>query len=169
MFYQTEQCERVLLLASEEAHRRGLDSYRPEYILWGIAKDWRSVAANALWRIGYKRWPILPGDNWEPTLWENEEPKQPPQSRAAKKPETNHKLRVGPSPLATQVVEQAAVEAIKMSHYWIGTEHLLLALGTVESSTLTFLKSLNFTYDRIHDAILEVLTEMRQRDEQQSI
>jgi ATP-dependent Clp protease ATP-binding subunit ClpA len=61
---------------------------------------------------------------------------------------------------ARQVVAGAQLEARRLNHGWIGTEHLLLALLTQDTASSAVL----FRYELTHDAVLDAIRGCRGGD-----
>jgi ATP-dependent Clp protease ATP-binding subunit ClpA len=56
------------------------------------------------------------------------------------------------------VLDRADEEAEELAHNWIGTEHLLLAITSVNDPTLSPLLACHrIEHDRVRDAVLELL------------
>ncbi len=108
----TERARRVLMLAQEEAKRLG-DSYiGTEHLLLGLVQEERGVAARVLRDLGVN-------------------PYQVRRIIEESSRRTGHRVRgqtTGLTPRTKRVIERAVEEARRMSHHYIGTEHLLLGL-----------------------------------------
>lgn len=110
----TDDAHDVVVLARQEATRRGLDHPGPEQFL--LALGGQGVAAEALKRLG-----ISPdGVRQQLTQVTAQHQPVPPE------PDT---------PLPMRVMPHAVGEAVAHGHDYIGTEHILLALFHAEDDT----------------------------------
>ena len=108
----TDRANKVLQLASQEAHRFHQEYVGTAHVLLGLLKEGRGVAANALKNLDV--------DLKEMRL------------------EIERRLEIGPNvvtmgrlprtPKARKVIEYAMEEARALNHNYVGSEHLLLGL-----------------------------------------
>jgi hypothetical protein len=111
----TDRARRVVALAQDEGRRLGHTTIRPGHLLLGLVIEGEGVAARALQSVGVTfpaAWSVVATDA---------DPVAAPVDRAE---------RLGPD--TRGVLERAPIEARKLGHRRVGTEHLLLALVHVE-------------------------------------
>ena len=123
----SERARRVLSLSQEEALRFNHNYIGTEHILLGLVRETEGVAARVLSNLGIELSKVrsavefIIGRGEKPVSGEN----------------------IGLTPRAKRVIELAVDEARRMSHHYIGTEHLLIGLmregegvaaGVLESS-----------------------------------
>ena len=107
----TERARRVLTLAQEEAHRFNHNYIGTEHILLGLVREGDGVAAKVLGNLGVELNKVrsavefIIGRGDRTVLGE-----------------------IGLTPRAKKVIELAVDEARRLTHSYIGTEHLLLGL-----------------------------------------
>src|SRR5215472_7903860 len=107
----TKRARKVLRLAQEEAQRLGHDYIGTEHLLLGLVREGEGVAANVLNNLGVEldkvrsKVEALIGRGNQVILGE-----------------------IGLTPRAKKVIELAVDEARRLSHHYIGTEHLLLGM-----------------------------------------
>ncbi|MGM0443449.1 MAG: ATP-dependent Clp protease ATP-binding subunit [Fibrobacterota bacterium] len=139
----TDRVKKVMQIAREESVRLGNDYVGTEHLLLGIIKEGDGVAVAILKSLKVELEHIA--TNIENSL-----------------KSTGGMMTIGQmlpfTPRAKKVLENAAVEARNMSHKYVGTEHLLLALiKDTESSASATLTSNGVTYDVVKEEIAEVL------------
>ncbi|HVF85858.1 MAG TPA: Clp protease N-terminal domain-containing protein, partial [Abditibacteriaceae bacterium] len=108
----TERARRVILIGQEEAGKMGSSHVGTEHLLLGLVSEGEGVASYILHKTGVNLSKVRDQINDEAEAGEGESTGSEP------------KL----TPKAKRVLELAADEARHMRHYYIGTEHLLLAL-----------------------------------------
>src|SRR3989304_5488163 len=107
----TERARRVLTLAQEEAQRFNHNYIGTEHLLLGLVREGDGVAAKVLSNLGVELSKVrsavesIIGRGDRATVGE-----------------------IGLTPRAKKVIELAVDEARRLSHHYIGTEHLLLGL-----------------------------------------
>ncbi len=139
----TDRVKKVMQIAREESVRLGNDYVGTEHLLLGMVKEGDGVGITVLKNIGTDLETIV--QNIEESITSS-----------------GGAMTIGQmlpfTPRAKKVLENASVEARNMSHKYIGTEHLLLALiRDTESSASTALTSTGLDYDAIKEEIRSVL------------
>ena len=139
----TDRVKKVMQIAREEAVRLGNDYVGTEHLLLGLIKEGDGVAVAVLRSMGIDLDELAA--NIEKAITS-----------------TGGMMTIGQmlpfTPRAKKVLEIAANEARSMSHKYIGTEHLLLALmKDTESTASNALASSGLEYDRVKEEISRVL------------
>jgi len=112
----TDRARKVMQLANQEAQRLNHEYIGTEHILLGLVKEGSGVGVNVLKFLGVDLQGICA---------EVEKLVQSgPQSAA--------KDKLPATPRAKQVIESAIAESRRLRHNYVGTEHLLLGLVSVE-------------------------------------
>jgi ATP-dependent Clp protease ATP-binding subunit ClpA len=143
----TGRVRRVFDLAESAAQRLRHAVIGPEHVLIGLLQEGGGVAAEALGQVA----PDLTAESLESFIAAN----LPPTARADEAPQ--------PGPYYTHLMEITVDEAIRLSHFYVGSEHLLLGLVRVqfELSDAPFarmLAALNIAPESVREAILRILT-----------
>ena len=137
----TERARRVILLGQEEAGKLNSGHVGTEHLLLGLARENEGIAAQVLAKMGVSLAKIRT---------EIEAHSQSDIELAAREPKL--------TPRAKRALELAADEARRMSHNYIGTEHLLLALlREKDGSAATILRRLGFKLDETRTQVIEYL------------
>ena len=130
----SERARRVLSLSQEEALRFNHNYIGTEHILLGLVRETEGVAARVLSNLGIELSKVrsavefIIGRGEKPVSGEN----------------------IGLTPRAKRVIELAVDEARRMSHHYIGTEHLLIGLMREgEGVAAGVLESLGVTLDKV--------------------
>jgi ATP-dependent Clp protease ATP-binding subunit ClpC len=139
----TDRVKKVMQIAREEAVRLGNDYVGTEHLLLGLIKEGDGVAVAVLRSMSVDLDEL--SANIEKAITS-----------------TGGMMTIGQmlpfTPRAKKVLEIAANEARSMSHKYIGTEHLLLALmKDTESTASNALASAGLEYDRVKEEISRVL------------
>jgi ATP-dependent Clp protease ATP-binding subunit ClpC len=139
----TDRVKKVMQISREESVRLGNDYVGTEHLLIGIIKEGDGVAVAILKSLKVDINAI--SKDIEESL-----------------KSTGGMMTIGQmlpfTPRAKKVLENAAVEARNMSHKYVGTEHLLLALiKDAESSASATLSAKGVTYEGVREEIHEVL------------
>ena len=139
----TDRVKKVMQIAREESVRLGNDYVGTEHLLLGLVKEGDGVAVAVLRSMGVDLDQL--GTNIEKAV-----------------SSTGGMMTIGQmlpfTPRAKKVLEIAAHEARSMSHKYIGTEHLLLALmKDTESAATNALAAAGLEYDRVKEEINKVL------------
>src|SRR5690606_32107895 len=139
----TDRVKKVMQLAREESVRLGNDYVGTEHLLLGLIREGDGVAVAVLKNLNVDLEDLA--RNIEKSI-----------------SSTGGMMTIGQmipfTPRAKKVLEIAAQEARAMSHKYIGTEHLLLALmKDHESAAATALASIGVEYDRVKEEIERVL------------
>ncbi len=139
----TDRVKKVMQIAREESVRLGNDYVGTEHLLLGLVKEGDGVAVAVMRGMGVDLEDLC--DNIEKTITS-----------------VGGMMMVGQmlpfTPRAKKVLEVAANEARSMSHKYIGTEHLLLALmKDTESAAAGALSAAGLEFDRVKEEIGHVL------------
>ncbi|MGH3070003.1 MAG: Clp protease N-terminal domain-containing protein [Streptosporangiaceae bacterium] len=137
----TDRARRTVVLAQEEARGLNHNYIGTEHILLGLIREGDGVAARVLDRFG-----VTPAGTREEVIDRvgtgNQEPPK----------------KIPFTPRAKKVLELALREALKLSHNYIGTEHILLGLiqeGDGVGAQILAEHAANFTV--VREAVIEVL------------
>ncbi len=140
----SERARRVLSLAQEEAIRFNHNYIGTEHVLLGLVRESEGVAARVLGNLGIDLTKIrsavefIIGRGERPVSGEN----------------------IGLTPRAKKVIELAVDEARRMSHHYIGTEHLLIGLlREGEGVASGVLESLGVTLDKVRAETQRLLSQ----------
>ena len=138
----TERTRATLIRAEQHAARLGSTTVEPGHVLLALLDDHDTLAAQAL--------DLLKADTADlrTTLDTSQDPVSP---------------HTAAPPLDTatrRLLETALTQALKLSHNYVGTEHLLLALAyTHNDPTAQLLADRGVTYDRAREAVHAVIDE----------
>ncbi|MBI2849250.1 MAG: ATP-dependent Clp protease ATP-binding subunit [Chloroflexi bacterium] len=139
----TERARKVLTLAQEEAQRFNHNYIGTEHILLGLVREGEGVAAKVLANLGVELNKVrsavefIIGRGDRVVLGE-----------------------IGLTPRAKKVIELAVDEARRLSHHYIGTEHLLLGLVREgEGIAAGVLESLGVNLERVRAETIRVLSQ----------
>ncbi|HMX75184.1 MAG TPA: ATP-dependent Clp protease ATP-binding subunit [Anaerolineales bacterium] len=138
----TQRARRVLSLAHQEAERARQNNIGTEHLLLGLMDEEGGVAGRVLRDLG-----MTPERVREVV------------QRVSGSAVNFDPNRVELAPETQQVLEFAVDEARRLSHHYIGTEHILLALVRVESTGLEALRRLGVTADQVRRQTRRVLNE----------
>jgi ATP-dependent Clp protease ATP-binding subunit ClpC len=137
----TQRARRVLQLANDEAERLSHNYIGTEHLLLGIVKEESGIAGRVLRELGAK--PDRVAEMVE-------------RMTGAGRRASASKLDL--TPRTKQVLEYAVEEARKLSHSYIGTEHLLLGLiRQGDGVAIDVLRQLGLTSDRIRRETLRAI------------
>ena len=139
----TDRVKKVMQIAREESVRLGNDYVGTEHLLLGLVKEGDGVAVAVMRSMGVDLDELT--SSIEKTITS-----------------TGGMMTIGQmlpfTPRAKKVLEIAANEARSMSHKYIGTEHLLLALmKDTESAAANALAASGLEYERVKEEINRVL------------
>src|SRR5690554_2281318 len=139
----TDRVKKVMQIAREESVRLGNDYVGTEHLLLGLVKEGDGVAVAVMRSMGVDLDELTA--SIEKTITS-----------------TGGMMTIGQmlpfTPRAKKVLEIAANEARSMSHKYIGTEHLLLALmKDTESAAANALAAAGLEYERVKEEINKVL------------
>ncbi|HLV32151.1 MAG TPA: ATP-dependent Clp protease ATP-binding subunit [Chitinispirillaceae bacterium] len=139
----TDRVKKVMQIAREESVRLGNDYVGTEHLLLGLVKEGDGVAVAVMRSMGVDLDELTA--SIEKTITS-----------------TGGMMTIGQmlpfTPRAKKVLEIAANEARSMSHKYIGTEHLLLALmKDTESAAANALAAAGLEYERVKEEINRVL------------
>ncbi|MGD9201840.1 MAG: Clp protease N-terminal domain-containing protein, partial [Chitinispirillia bacterium] len=139
----TDRVKKVMQIAREESVRLGNDYVGTEHLLLGLIKEGDGVAVAVLRSMGVDLEEL--STNIEKAITS-----------------AGGMMTIGQmlpfTPRAKKVLEIAANEARSMSHKYIGTEHLLLALmKDTESAAANALVAAGLEYEKVKDEISKVL------------
>lgn len=147
----TERAQKVLALSQEEAIRLGHNNIGTEHILLGLIREGEGIAAKALKKLGL----------------EVSEIQQEVEKLIGK---GNHTMQsVHYTPRAKKVVELSQDEARKLSHSYVGTEHILLGLIREEEGVAArVLNNLGVSLNKARQEVLKLLGSNESQSSQQS-
>ncbi len=140
----TDRVKKVMQIAREESIRLGNDYVGTEHLLLGLIKEGDGVAVAVLRSMGVEMDEL--STNIEKAITS-----------------AGGMMTIGQllpfTPRAKKVLEIAANEARSMSHKYIGTEHLLLALmKDTESAAANALVAAGLEYEKVKEEISKVLS-----------
>jgi ATP-dependent Clp protease ATP-binding subunit ClpC len=138
----TQRARRVLSLAHQEAERARQNNIGTEHLLLGLMDEEGGVAGRVLRDLG------MTPDRVREMV-----------QRVSSSSTDFNPSSIELAPETQQVLEFAVDEARRLSHHYIGTEHILLALVRVESTGMEALRRLGVTADQIRRQTRRVLNE----------
>ena len=129
----SERARRVLSLAQEEARRFNHSYIGTEHILLGLVRETEGAAARILISMGVELTKVRSAVEFIIGRGEHPAPGE-----------------IGLTPRAKKVIELAVDEARRLSHHYIGTEHLLIGLMREgEGVAAGVLESLGISLDKV--------------------
>jgi ATPase family associated with various cellular activities (AAA)./Clp amino terminal domain. len=138
----TERAQRVLILANEEAKALNHNYVGTEHILLGLLKENEGVAAQALHSLGVQFDDIR--DRIESLIGRGTMPVDV----------------IGYTPRAKRVLELSFVEARRLGHNYVGTEHILLGLlREGEGVAARVLMEMGVDLNRARDEVMKLLSQ----------
>ena len=139
----SERARRVLSLAQEEAQRFNHNYIGTEHILLGLVRETDGVAAKVLANLGVELNKVRAAVEFIIGRGERSTPGE-----------------IGLTPRAKKVIELAVDEARRLSHHYIGTEHLLIGLMREgEGVAAGVLESLGVNLDKVRGETSRILTQ----------
>ena len=139
----SERARRVLSLAQEEAQRFNHNYIGTEHILLGLARETDGVAARVLSSLGVELSKIRSAVEFIIGRGERPSPGD-----------------IGLTPRAKKVIELAVDEARRLSHHYIGTEHLLVGIMREgEGVAAGVLESLGISLDKVRSETTRILNQ----------
>ena len=136
----TERAQKVLALSQEEAIRLGHNNIGTEHILLGLIREGDGIAAKALRELNLDINKIQ--EEVEKLIGKGNQPMQ----------------SVHYTPRAKKVVELSQDEARKLSHSYVGTEHILLGLiREGEGVAARVLHNLDVSLNKARQQVLQLL------------
>ncbi len=139
----SERARRVLSLAQEEAQRFNHNYIGTEHILLGLVRETDGVAAKVLSSLGVELTKVRSAVEF-----------------IIGRGERASGGEIGLTPRAKKVIELAVDEARRLSHHYIGTEHLLIGLMREgEGVAAGVLDSLGVNLDKVRAETGRVLTQ----------
>ena len=139
----TERARRVLTLAQEEAQRFNHNYIGTEHLLLGLVREGDGVAAKVLSNLGVELTKVRSAVEF--IIGRGD--------RAAVG-------EIGLTPRAKKVIELAVDEARRLSHHYIGTEHVLLGLVREgEGIAASVLESLGVNLERVRAETTRILSQ----------
>ena len=139
----SERARRVLSLAQEEAQRFNHNYIGTEHILLGLARETDGVAARVLSNLGVELSKVRSAVEFIIGRGEHPSPGD-----------------IGLTPRAKKVIELAVDEARRLSHHYIGTEHLLIGLMREgEGVAAGVLESLGVSLDKVRAETNRILSQ----------
>src|SRR5690625_2924130 len=147
----TERAQKVLALSQEEAIRLGHNNIGTEHILLGLIREGDGIAAKALKELGLEEKKIE--EEVEELIGKGNQPMQ----------------SIHYTPRAKKVVELSQDEARKLSHSYVGTEHILLGLiREGEGVAARVLHNLDVSLNKARQQVLQLLGSNDAQSSQQS-
>ena len=145
----SERARRVLSLAQEEAQRFNHNYIGTEHILLGLVRETDGVAAKVLGSLGVELNKVRSAVEFIIGRGERSTPGE-----------------IGLTPRAKKVIELAVDEARRLSHHYIGTEHLLIGLMREgEGVAAGVLESLGVNLDKVRGETSRILTQTTQQSQ----
>ena len=139
----TERARRVLTLAQEEAQRFNHNYIGTEHLLLGLVREGDGVAAKVLSNLGVELSKVRSAVEF-----------------IIGRGDTRTSGEIGLTPRAKKVIELAVDEARRLSHHYIGTEHLLLGLVREgEGIAASVLESLGVNLERVRAETTRILSQ----------
>lgn len=136
----TERAQKVLALAQEEALRLGHNNIGTEHILLGLVREGEGIAAKALQALGLG----------------SEKIQKEVESLIGRGQEMSQTIHY--TPRAKKVIELSMDEARKLSHSYVGTEHILLGLiREGEGVAARVLNNLGVSLNKARQQVLQLL------------
>jgi ATP-dependent Clp protease ATP-binding subunit ClpC len=148
----SERARRVLSLAQEEAQRFNHNYIGTEHVLLGLARETDGVAARVLTSLGIELPKVRSAVEFIIGRGERPSPGD-----------------IGLTPRAKKVIELAVDEARRLSHHYIGTEHLLIGIMREgEGVAAGVLESLGVSLDKIRTETTRILNQSVSKGQSQS-
>ncbi len=139
----SERARRVLSLAQEEAQRFNHNYIGTEHILLGLVRETDGVAARVLGSLGVELSKVRSAVEFIIGRGERPSPGD-----------------IGLTPRAKKVIELAVDEARRLSHHYIGTEHLLIGIMREgEGVAAGVLESLGVSLDKVRAETTRILNQ----------
>ena len=139
----SERARRVLSLAQEEAQRFNHNYIGTEHVLLGLARETDSVAARVLVSLGVELSKVRSAVEFIIGRGERPAPGD-----------------IGLTPRAKKVIELAVDEARRLSHHYIGTEHLLIGIMREgEGVAAGVLESLGISLEKVRAETTRILNQ----------
>jgi len=139
----SERARRVLSLAQEEAQRFNHNYIGTEHILLGLVRETDGVAAKVLENLGVELEKVRSAVEFIVGRGERTSPGE-----------------IGLTPRAKKVIELAVDEARRLTHNYIGTEHLLIGLMREgEGVPAGVLESLGVNLDKVRSEANRILSQ----------
>ncbi len=139
----TERARRVLTLAQEEAQRFNHNYIGTEHLLLGLVREGDGVAAKVLSNLGVELSKVRSAVEF-----------------IIGRGDSAPRGEIGLTPRAKKVIELAVDEARRLSHHYIGTEHLLLGLVREgEGIAASVLESLGVNLERVRAETTRILSQ----------
>ncbi len=135
----TERARRVLTFAQEEAKRLGAAKIDSEHILLGLIKEGGGLSIRVMQNLGV-----------DPELLKG-------RIEALTQSRSDLKQELFLSGIAKKIIELAVDEAKRMSHSYIGTEHLLIGILRVDDGTATVLKEFGVDLEKARSETKKIL------------
>ena len=148
----SERARRVLSLAQEEAQRFNHNYIGTEHVLLGLARETDGVAARVLTSLGIELSKVRSAVEFIIGRGERPSPGD-----------------IGLTPRAKKVIELAVDEARRLSHHYIGTEHLLIGIMREgEGVAAGVLESLGFSLEKVRTETTRILNQSVSQGQTQS-
>lgn len=148
----SERARRVLSLAQEEAQRFNHNYIGTEHILLGLVRETDGVAARVLSSLGVELSKVRSAVEFIIGRGERPAPGD-----------------IGLTPRAKKIIELAVDEARRLSHHYIGTEHLLIGIMREgEGVAAGVLESLGVSLDKVRAETTRILNQSVSQGQGQS-
>lgn len=148
----SERARRVLSLAQEEAQRFNHNYIGTEHVLLGLVRETDGVAARVLSSLGVELSKVRSAVEFIIGRGERPSPGD-----------------IGLTPRAKKVIELAVDEARRLSHHYIGTEHLLIGIMREgEGVAAGVLESLGVSLDKVRAETTRTLNQSVSQGQSQS-
>ena len=148
----SERARRVLSLAQEEAQRFNHNYIGTEHILLGLVRETDGVAARVLSSLNVELSKVRSAVEFIIGRGERPSPGD-----------------IGLTPRAKKVIELAVDEARRLSHHYIGTEHLLIGIMREgEGVAAGVLESLGVSLDKVRAETTRILNQSVSQGKSQS-
>lgn len=139
----TERARKVLTLAQEEAQRFNHNYIGTEHLLLGLVREGDGVAAKVLANLGVELNKVRSAVEF-----------------IIGRGDRTVTGEIGLTPRAKKVIELAVDEARRLSHHYIGTEHLLLGLVREgEGIAAGVLESLGINLEKVRSETIRILSQ----------
>ncbi len=139
----TERARKVLTLAQEEAQRFNHNYIGTEHLLLGLVREGDGVAAKVLANLGVELNKVRSAVEF-----------------IIGRGDRTVTGEIGLTPRAKKVIELAVDEARRLSHHYIGTEHLLLGLVREgEGIAAGVLESLGVNLEKVRSETIRILSQ----------
>ncbi|HQD41112.1 MAG TPA: Clp protease N-terminal domain-containing protein, partial [Bacillota bacterium] len=139
----TERAQKVLIIAQQEAAALGFNYVGTEHLLLGLVKEGKGIAAQVLRGMGVDSEKVI--EKIEELTGRGDQSAAP--------------QMIYLTPRTKRVLELSVLEARRMNHNYVGTEHLLLGLiREGEGVAAKVLRDLNVDLGKAREEIIKTLS-----------